>query len=78
MGEHTNAIPGKNPPAPSARQRPARSMMLMMLFVRKMRKFRWFLRTMPAPSPNQGMAEMLEEATAEFERHYREEVKGRN
>jgi hypothetical protein len=52
-------------------------MMLMMLFVRKMRKFRWLLRTMPAPSPDQGMAEMLGEAQAEFESHYREEVEGR-
>jgi hypothetical protein len=74
MGEHTNAIPGRKPPAPSARRRPAGSTIFMMLFVRKMRKFRWFLRTMPVPSP---MAEMLEEAKAEFESHYGEEVEGR-
>lgn len=65
MGEHTNGTPGEKPPAPSASKRPAGSMMLTMLVVRKVRKWRWFLKTMPAPSPNQSMAETLEEAKAE-------------
>jgi hypothetical protein len=49
---------------------------MLMLVVRKMRKWRWFLRTMPAPSSNQGVADTPEEITAEFEGDY-QEVKGR-
>ncbi len=77
MSEHTNGIAEKRPPARSASGRPAGSMMFMMLFVRKMRKWRWFLRTMPAPSPNQGVADAPEEAEAEFKRDC-QEVKGRD
>lgn len=75
MGEHTNRIRRTRPPRPAASRRPAGSMMLM-LVVRKMRKWRWFLRTMPAPSSNQGVADTPEEITAEFEGDY-QEVKGR-
>jgi hypothetical protein len=39
-------------------------------------KWRWFLQTVPAPPPNQGMTDTLEEAKAEFKRRY-EEVKSK-
>jgi hypothetical protein len=45
-------------------------MVLIMLVVRKMRKWRWFLRTMPAPSSNQGVADAPVEVTAQFKRDY--------
>jgi hypothetical protein len=32
----------------------------------------WFLQTVPAPPPNQGVADTLGEAKAEFKRHYQE------
>jgi hypothetical protein len=34
------------------------------------RKWLWFLQTEPAPPPNRGMADTLEEAKAEFKVHY--------
>jgi hypothetical protein len=37
-------------------------------------KWRWFLQTVPATPPNQGMASTLDEAKAAFKRRY-EEVK---
>jgi hypothetical protein len=37
-------------------------------------KWRWFLQTSPAPPPNQGMANTLDEAEAGFKRRY-EQVK---
>jgi hypothetical protein len=39
-------------------------------------KWRWLLQTVPAPPPNEGMADTLEEAKGGFKRRY-EEVKGR-
>jgi hypothetical protein len=39
-------------------------------------RWRWFLQTVPAPPPNQGMADTLDEAKAWFKRRYAE-VKGR-
>ena len=33
-------------------------------------KWRWFLQTEPAPPPNQGMADTLDEAKAGFKRRY--------
>jgi hypothetical protein len=50
--------------------------MMLMLVVRKMRKWRWVLRTMPVPSSHQGVADASEEIAAEFKRDY-QEVKGR-
>jgi hypothetical protein len=38
-------------------------------------KWRWFLQTVPAPPPNSGATDSLEEAKAEFKRRYAE-VKG--
>jgi hypothetical protein len=38
-------------------------------------KWRWFLQTVPAPPPNQGMADTLDEAKAALAKRY-EEVKG--
>jgi hypothetical protein len=37
-------------------------------------KWRWFLQTVPAPPPNQGMADTLDEATAALAKRY-EQVK---
>ena len=37
-------------------------------------KWRWFLQTVPAPSPNNGMADSLDEVKAAFKKRY-EEVK---
>jgi len=39
-------------------------------------RWMWFLQTVPAPPPNQGMAASLEDAKAVFKRRYLE-VKGR-
>jgi hypothetical protein len=39
-------------------------------------KWLWFLQTEPAPPPNSGKADSLEEAKATFKRRY-QEVKGR-
>jgi hypothetical protein len=39
------------------------------------RKWLWFLQTEPAPPPNRGMADTLEETKAEFKTRYLE-VKG--
>jgi hypothetical protein len=39
-------------------------------------KWMWFLQTEPAPPPNSGKADSLEEAKAAFKRRY-QEVKGR-
>jgi hypothetical protein len=39
-------------------------------------KWLWFLQTVPAPPPNQGMADTLEDAKAGFKKRY-EEVKSR-
>jgi hypothetical protein len=39
------------------------------------RKRLWFLQTVPAPAPNRGMADTLEEAKAQFKARYMQ-VKG--
>jgi len=35
-------------------------------------KWRWFLQTVPAPAPNQGMADTLAEAKAAFRQRYQQ------
>jgi hypothetical protein len=39
-------------------------------------KWRWFLQTVPAPPPNSGVADTLDEAKAAFKKRYAE-VKGK-
>ncbi len=40
-------------------------------------KWCWFLQTMPAPSPNQGMADTLDEAKAALAKRYEEVRRGK-
>jgi hypothetical protein len=39
-------------------------------FIHGERKWLWFLQTEPAPPPNRGMTDTLEEAKAEFKKRY--------
>ena len=40
-------------------------------------KWRWFLQTMPAPPPNSGVSETLEEAKAALVKRYEEVKRGK-
>jgi hypothetical protein len=40
-------------------------------------KWRWFLQTVPAPPPNSGMADTLDEAKAAFAKRYEKVKRGK-